>query len=107
MIQVSISPDEVIRIKLVLIECVSEEVCFGEHDHIVELESELRVILFGEGSFLQPFLSYTLHMRIKTKLSKCLYFFENKDCIVWLAAFPYISLDVFATKDDEVGVCLE
>lgn len=93
--------------KLVVLECFCEEVGFGEHDHVVELEGELGVLLLGEGGVLQALLADALDERVEPELAEGLDLLGHEDGVVRLAALPDVGLGVPAAEDDEVGVGLE
>ena len=65
MVQATVSPDEVIRVELVVVKGVGEQVGLGEHDHVVVLECILGVIFLRKGRILQKFLPYPLHVRVE------------------------------------------
>ena len=106
-VQATVSPDEVIRVELVVVKGGGEQVGLGEHDHIVVLECILGVILPRKGRILLKFLPYPLHVRVEPEFFKSLDLFEDEDCVVGLAALPDIGLDVLPAEDDEVGVGLQ
>ena len=104
MIQAAVCPNQIIGVELVVLHRPFDHVYLRKHEDVVILQRMRGMTLQYEGIIFQSLLSHTLHNRVKPHFLKGLNFFGDEDSIVRPAAIPYVLLEIFASKDNKIGV---
>lgn len=104
MVKSSVSPDKIIGVKFVVLNCLLEQVQLRKHEYVVLVELKCNMIPFRKIRVLQFLTSKSLNVRLKPLVLKFANLLEYEYCIMRVAPLPDELIKIFVSKDYEIGV---